>query len=172
MTSQEQNISYKDFKLPASIASKVDVARLVSDSESVDGSLTSIDIHDKVQINHHIDASMPDSLREFLDVNQLSFEDSSQRRLIIEQLRGLKDNVPIIHMTFAAEVDQESLERISAWVRETISPQAVIAVGMQPSLISGVYVRTANKVFDQTVRAKLKEGRHYLIEELEALSAK
>lgn len=165
-------LDYKTWVLPASLVTKFDVARLVSDAETLDDSLTSIDIHDRVQIAHHIEAVMPDSLREFLDVNKLSFEDSQTRRHIIKQLRQLKDNLAVIHMTFAAEVDADSLEKLSAWVREAISPQAVIAVGLQPGLISGVYVRTANKIFDQSIRAKLKAGRHFLIEELEAISAK
>ena len=84
-------------------------------------------------------------------------------------LRILKDKVPVLHMTFSVTADVESLQTLTQWVRNSVHPQAVIAVGLQPSLVAGVYLRTPNHIHDFSVRGAL-EGRHgLLIEELETL---
>ncbi len=162
-------LSYTDFRLPSEIVSRIDVAALATEAERVDNGYTSAAVHDKIQQSSSEVTTPSPQLQLFLDSNQLSFDDDQTRRQIIAELRRLKDKVPVIHMTFPAEVDQDSLQRLCTWVRESVHPQAVLAIGRQPALIAGVYVRTANKVFDKTVRAKLKAGRHYLAEELEAL---
>jgi F0F1-type ATP synthase delta subunit len=72
-------------------------------------------------------------------------------------------------MTFAVTADPESLQQLALWLRTTINPQAVIAVGLQPSLVAGVYLRTPNHVHDLSLRAMLKNGRGLLVEELGAL---
>jgi F0F1-type ATP synthase delta subunit len=72
-------------------------------------------------------------------------------------------------MTFAVEADRESLMQLAQWVRETVHPQAVIAVGLQPGLIAGVYLRTPNHVHDLSLRAALDGGHEILVNDLEAL---
>jgi F0F1-type ATP synthase delta subunit len=106
-----------------------------------------------------------------LTLNKLSLEKSTERTELIRQLHIFKDNVPVIHMTFAVEADTESLGQIAQWLRESIHPQAVIAVGLQPGLVAGVYLRTPNHVHDLSLRTKLRTSRGVLLKELEALHA-
>jgi len=73
-------------------------------------------------------------------------------------------------MTFAVEADAQSLQQIVQWLRSSVHPQAVLAVGIQPGLVAGVYMRTPNKVHDLSMRAALKKGRSIIAKELEALS--
>jgi F0F1-type ATP synthase delta subunit len=72
-------------------------------------------------------------------------------------------------MTFAVTADPESLQQLAQWARTTIDPHAVIAVGLQPGLVAGVYLRTPNHVHDFSLRAMLKSSRGKLVEELGAL---
>ena len=70
-------------------------------------------------------------------------------------------------MTFAVSADRESLSQIAHWLRESVHPQAVISVGMQPALVAGVYMRTPNKVFDLSLRGALSGQHGALVKELE-----
>jgi hypothetical protein len=161
---------FDSFVLPINIVSKVDVGRLVAEVERVDNELTAAAVRQQAGSNAHSDHPVfSDQLNDFLKENELSLDAPRERTELIKQLRLLKDKLPIIHMTFAVTADNESLQTLVKWLRESIHPQAVIEVGMQPSLVAGVYVRTPNHVHDFSLRAAL-DGKHdLLISELEAL---
>jgi hypothetical protein len=159
---------YTAFALPSSVVSRVDVSRLVDDAERVDNSLTTDTVRTKAGGETGTVAAPSEQLAAFLDMNQLAFDSSQQRTAIIKQLRLLKDNVPVIHMTFAVEADRESLGQLVSWLREQVHKQTVIAVGLQPGLVAGVYLRTPNHVHDLSLKAKLEGSRDLLVKELEA----
>ena len=81
----------------------------------------------------------------------------------------MKDKVPVIHMTFAVQADPTSLQQIVQWLRSSVHPQVVISVGLQPSLVAGVYMRTPNHVRDLSLRTLLTGQHEVLVKELEAL---
>jgi len=162
--------TYTDFTLPINVVSKVDVARLVTEVENVDNELTAADVRKKAGSNAHSDHPIfSDQLNDFLKLNELSLDEARTRTALIKQMRLLKDKAPIIHMTFAVTADNDSLQQLAKWLRESVDKQAVIEVGVQPSLVAGVYIRTPNHVHDFSLRAAL-DGKHdLLIQELEAL---
>lgn len=166
--SEQTPKTYADYKLPPTIVSKRDVSRLVADAERVDNDMTTTSVRERVGSSNAVDSIMSDRLADFLATNELEFHDSNQRSHIVAQLRALKDKVPIVHMTFAVEADVESLANLAQWLRESVHPQAVIAVGLQPALVAGVYVRTSNQVHDFSLRAKLQGSRDLLVKELGA----
>lgn len=158
------------FALPPSVVSKVDVSRLLGDLERIDNELTTIAV--KAKAGAPAATAQPKistRLNDFLVLNKLSLQGSNERSALVKQVRAMKDTLPTIHMTFAVEADPESLSRLAEWLRTTIHPQTVIAVGLQPGLVAGVYLRTPNHVHDLSLRAKLREGRGVLQKELEAL---
>jgi len=163
--------AYTDFVLPPCLVTRLDVSHLVSEVERIDDEMTSADVRAKTGAPAQPAPAQSAQLTDFLSQNGLTLGSSTERSALIRQLHLLKDNVPTIHMTFAVEADRESLERLSEWVRGSVHPQAVIAVGLQPALIAGVYLRTPNHVHDLSMRAKLKGGHGMLVEELEALHA-
>lgn len=167
MSRTDDQISYV---LPASVITRLDIARVISQAEAADNALTSASVRAKAGASAEAPPVVSDLLREFLTANQLDFNDSQQRSKLIAGLRSLKDNLPVIHMTFAAPADQESLQQIAGWLRQSVHPQAVISVGLQPGLIGGVYIRTTNHVHDLSVRAQLAGHRDLLVKEIEALS--
>jgi hypothetical protein len=160
--------THNAYVLPPSVVTKVDVARLVRDAERVDNELTTATVRAKAGSSEHVEPSLSESLASFLERNGLSFDNTNERSAIIKELRRLKDEAPIVHMTFATEADPESLAQLVNWFRESIHPQAVIAVGLQPALVAGVYLRTTNHVHDLSLRAKLLSSRDLLVKELEA----
>jgi len=159
-----------DYILPPSVVSKTDVSRMVTDAERVDSEMTTAAV--RAEANAHVQTPTPQmsqQLADFLALNELSFGNDIQRGELIKQLRAMKDKAPIVHMTFAVEADRESLSQLAQWLRASVHPQAVIAVGLQPGLIAGVYLRSTNHVYDMSLKAKLDAGHGILVKELEAL---
>jgi len=161
--------TYADFVLPSSVITKIDVSHLVTELEKVDGDLTSQTVRAETTGVAVVQPALSQQMTDFLSQNELKVDSSKLREDLIKQLRQLKDNVPVIHMTFAVTADPESLQELAQWIRTSIDPRAVIAVGLQPSLVAGVYLRTPNHVHDLSLRAMLKNGRGKLVEELGAL---
>lgn len=157
------------FVMPATVVTRVDLSRLVREAERVDNEYTAVSVREKIGAKGDVMPAMSEQLLEFLEKNKIEFGKSKERSRVVKQLRKLKDSAPTIHMTFAVEADIESLQRLATWVRESIHPQAIIDVGLQPGLIGGVYLRTENHVHDLSLRGKLQAGRSILVKELEAL---
>lgn len=162
---QGEMLSYTSLGLPAVVATKVDVSRMVSDLERVDAELTTAEIRG----GDHTTPAMSEQLHEFLAQNNVTLDNSQYRTDLLKEVRKLKDNVPVIHMTFAVAADPESLQQLVAWTRQSVHPQAVIEVGLQPALIAGVHVRTTNHIKDLSMRGALKGGHAILVKEIEAL---
>ena len=167
--SDSQAKTHANFSLPATIVTKVDVSRLVRELERVDNELTTMAVRAKTGASVADSPVFSDQLAEFLDCNDISLGTSAQRSELIKQLRLLKDSLPVIHMTFAVPADRESLGQLAQWLRTTIHPQVVIAAGLQPALVAGVYMRTPNKVHDLSLRAQLDGQHDLLVKELESL---
>lgn len=161
--------TFNDFSLPASVVSRIDVSRLVAEAERLDNAMTAAAVRKKIGSDAATLPAMSQQLSEFLQMNDIKLEESKARSVLIKQLRALKDKVPVIHMTFAVETDVESLQQLTAWLRQSIHPQAVVDVGLQPGLVAGVYLRTPNHVHDLSLRGKLQGSRDLLVKELGAL---
>lgn len=166
---QDQVAASSDLSLPPSVVSKVDVARLVNDLERVDNELTDAAVRARTGAAVAGQPTLSSQLSDFLTLNNLTLDDDRARTDLIARLRTLKDTVPVIHMTFATPADPESLGQLASWLRSSVHTQAVIAVGLQPALIAGVYVRTPNHVQDLSMRGKLEQSHELLVGELEAL---
>lgn len=163
------SVAHESFVLPSTIVSKVDVSRLVHEVEQVDNELSANALRSGSH-SAHTKPTLSDQLHDFLMQNGLSIGTSRERTSLIKELRLLKDKAPIVHMTFATTADRESLEYLVGWLRTSIHKQSIVTVGVQPSLIGGVYVRTPNHVHDFSLRNKLKGQHELLLKELRSLT--
>lgn len=161
--------THSDFTLPASIVTKVDVSRLVQELEKIDSDLTTAEVRAETGGPVVSPPALTEQMTDFLQQNKLKIDEARVREDLIKELRLLKDNVAVIHMTFAVNADPESLQQLAQWVRENVDARAVIAVGLQPSLVAGVYVRTPNRVHDLSLRALVRNSRDALAKELGTL---
>lgn len=164
--------TYETFVLPPTVVSRVDVSRLVSEVERVDGELTAAAVRNKIKEGEQPTPVLSEQLSDFLTQNKLALSDSHERSRLVKELRQLKDKAPVIHMTFATTADPESLGQLADWLRKSVHPQAVISVGIQPNLVAGVYLRTPNHVHDLSLKTKLAQSRGLLVEEMESLRAR
>lgn len=162
-------VDQKALVLPPSIVSRLDVARLLAEVEQIDNTLTTAEVRQKAGAEAEPATAQSSQLGDFLQVNHLEQPVRSDWARLVKELRQLKDHAPVVHLTFATVADPESLRQLAAWARETLHPQTVLAVGLQPGLIGGVYVRTPNQVHDLSMRGLLKGSRGVLTKELEAL---
>lgn len=159
------------FRLPLSVVTRVDLSRLVTEVEQVDGHLTTIAARAKTGVVTPAMPGLSQPLHDFLTLNSLSLDDPQARAELVRQLRLFKDRTPVIHMTFATAADQESLQELTKWARASVHPQAVITVGLQPALVAGVMVRTTNRVYDMSLRGALKGRSGQLAKALGVLRA-
>jgi len=160
--------THDTFILPSSLVTRVDVSRLVSEVERVDNDLNAAMVRAKTGAPAQAIPVLSQQLADFLSQNQLDLNESRGRSELIKELRILKDQVPVIHMTFAVSADRESLQQLAQWLRTSIHPQALMSVGLQPALVAGVYMRTPNHVHDFSLRAVLAGKRESLVKELES----
>lgn len=160
---------YTEFVLPPSLVSKADVSRLVGEFEVLDNAYTSKAVRKKAAASDEAMPALSPQLTDFLDQNPVDLEDAGTRSAYSKQLKLLKNNLKVMNMTFAVVADPESLQKLSAWARESVHPQVVIDAHFQPALVAGVYLRSQNHVFDFSVRNALKSKRSELKNELEAL---
>jgi F0F1-type ATP synthase delta subunit len=162
-------ISFARFVLPATVVTKADVSRLVTELETVDNDLTAASVRAKAGTTTSSHPVLSDQLDTFLEQNKLALGQGRDRTTLIQQLRLLKEKVPVIHMTFAVPADGESLHQLVEWIRASVHPQAVLEVGMQPGLVAGVYLRTPNLVHDLSLRHAFEGKQEALKQALGAL---
>jgi len=158
------------YVLPSVLVTRADLARIVREVEKVDNELEAQRARNRAngENEYHAPATSQ-QLADFLELNKLNLEDDQGRMQLKEQLRVMKDKAPVIHMTFAVEADPASLQKLVEYIRKEIHPQAVLSVGLQPSLVGGVYLRTPNHVHDFSIRELLAGKREVIMHELEGL---
>lgn len=152
---------------PAALIGRSDLARLVREIETIDNDLEAQRVRNRGTQGGYSMPTMSRSMTDFLEQNAIDISNDRARMEFKEHLRALKDKAPVIHMTFAVEADPEFLQKLTAWIRQEVHPQALLSVGLQPSLVGGVYMRTPNHVHDFSLKALLKGKRDVMINELE-----
>jgi hypothetical protein len=157
--------------LPSALIGRPDIARILRELEALDNELEAQrarnHTHDK-KASYQL-PNMSRALSDFLTTNKIDIASDHVRMDTRSQLRRLKDHAPVIHMVFASEADPESMQQIVAWIRDNLHPQALITVGVQPSLIGGVYIRTPNHIHDFSLRSHMKDSRNLIVESLDKL---
>ena len=162
--------SVPDYVLPASLIGHADLSRLIREIESVEGAVQAQKVRD-AKAKVHL-PNLSQSLSDFFELNSLEPTDSEALLTLKDRLRVVKDHAPVVHMTFATEVDPEQLEGLVTWLRQEVHPYALVTIGLQPSLVGGVYLRTPNKVYDFSIKSLLAGKRDIVMKELEALHAR
>jgi G3E family GTPase len=159
-----------DYVLPPALVTRADLARLVREVEALDNELEAQKARNRAtgQTGYRM-PNASQGLSDFIELNKLDLNDDRARMLLKEQMKIMKDKAPIVHMTFAVEADPASLQSLVAYMRRELHPQALLSVGLQPSLVGGVYMRTPNHVHDFSVRAKLAQSRGVIAGDIEQL---
>lgn len=151
-----------EFKLPLNIISQVDVARMLREINALNDFFAASKVRQA-----GTPMKMPRTTRLLEQVaadNNFNLLEEKDRKALAAQLDGVIGNAPLLHISFAAEPSPKALERILLWFRTNIHPQALLQVGLQPTIAAGCVLRTNNKVFDMSMRAYLKQQEDYMVQ--------
>lgn len=156
-----------DYVLPPSLLGHAEIGRLAREVENLEGQVQAQQVRGgQLQL-----PALSQTLSDFMEQNKLTISDDKSLTTLKQHLRVIKDNAPVVHMTFANEADPYLLQKLVGWLRDEIHPYALVTIGLQPSLVGGVYLRTPNHVYDFSIRALLKGKRDIMVKELAGLHA-
>lgn len=160
----------KELKLPLSIISQVDVARLIRELDSLNDFFTSADRREAGA------PQTPPRLTRSLNVlahdNQLNLLEEKDRTQLGDAMNRVLKSAPTLHISFAAEPQPKFIDQILTWLRNNIDQHLLLQVGLQPTIAAGCVVRTPNKVFDLSLRSYLKQQEPYLERLIAGVGAK
>jgi F0F1-type ATP synthase delta subunit len=151
--------------LPLSVATHVDVVRLLREIETVDESLRQAAIREpgtKVNL-----PKVSRLMEEMMEANKLNILNEADRKKLITMMIALQKKAPILHISFGADPSPLFIKKLITWLRDEIHPMVLIKIGLQPNLGAGCTLRTTNKFFDFSLRQHFKKQRNLLINELE-----
>ncbi len=156
--------SVKTLVLPESLISSVDLHRTMRELLALDDLLHQADVRAPgVPVNLGRSSQV---LEDLTTANGVSLPDAPQRGELLEAMKSLTNNAPVIHMSFAVEPSAIVSSRIIIWLRQNIDPLVLLEIGLQPLLAVGCMLRTNNKMFDMSLRHRFQEQRHILREKI------
>jgi F0F1-type ATP synthase delta subunit len=149
-----------ELKLPLNVISQVDIARLLRELTSLN------DFFITAAARKAGTPMQPPRLTRLLDQlardNSYNLLEEVHRLKLQSDLNQVLGKAPLMHISFAAEPSPRVIEQILAWFRTNIHPQSLLQVGLQPTIAAGCALRTANKVFDMSLRSYIKTQEPYL----------
>lgn len=149
-------------ELTSSIVSKVDLSRMHRELLALDDYLLQASIR-----TPGTPMSLPKTSRTLDDMarlNKLNLLDEKTRVTLKNFLELVKDKAPEMHMSFAAEPTAVFVQKLIIWLRANIHQQALLSIGLQPTIAVGSIVRTPNHYFDFSLRKHLDESKVALAE--------
>lgn len=152
--------SKKALQLPLTVVGRSDLQRMLREIERLD------DFFVSAASRKSGTPIQPPRITRMLDEvarnNGFNLLEAGHRKDFATALKDLLNSAPSLHISFASEPSPRALERILSWFRDNIHPQALLQVGLQPSIAAGCVLRTPNQMFDMSIGARLKTQEEYL----------
>jgi len=148
-------------KIPSLVVSPSDVARLQREIISLNDFFVSAKARQTgttMQL-----PKLTRILSQIAKDNKVNLLEEAERNQLSQALNQLYDHSPTLHVSFATEPSPKALEKLVVWIRTNIHPQALVQVGLQPSIAAGCFLRTDNKTFDMSLRSSLKKSEPILL---------
>lgn len=154
----------RQFILPLQVVGQTELNRLLLELESLESEL----IGSGGSNNQSAATSGPPKTTDLLNQTAISngynLTQNKDRRLIAEALKQIRDQAPLLHISFAAEPSPKVTQAVLAWLRGNVHRYALLHIGLQPAIAAGCVLRTPNKIFDLSLRASFERQKPYLIE--------
>jgi hypothetical protein len=151
-----------DLKLPLTVVSQVDAARVLRELNALDDFFVSAAVR-KTGVPMQ-PPRLTRSLGNIARDNGLNLLEDQDRKALAIKLDEIIGKAPILHISFAAEPSPAALERILIWLRDNIHPQVLVQVGLQPNIAAGCVLRSNNRIFDMSLRSFLDKQEPYLVQ--------
>jgi F0F1-type ATP synthase delta subunit len=157
-------VALKQLSLPIKVATRVDVGRLQRELGDIDEALLQLRLRSAgAEVKMPKTSHLMDQLAEHNDLNLLQ---ESERQELKAFLTHIKEQAPVMHVSFSADPSVAFLEKLVSWLRHEVHPEVLLTVGLQPTLGAGCIVRTTNKQFDLSLREDFRKKRDLLREKL------
>ena len=160
----EQTQNRKILSLPLQVVSRADLGRLLREATAVDDFMAQSAIREP-----GTSVKMPRTSRlldEMLTANKLNILVEDQRHQLMEFLKEVSSDAPMLHMSFSADPSPLFLKRLMSWLRQEIHPLVLVQIGLQPNIGAGCIIRTPNKYFDFSLRQQLASKQDLLLSKL------
>lgn len=160
----------QQLRLPILVFGMVEVRRLKRELEALDEFMRQAALRDRgtqpalPRLSRLLDALAADNNRNLLLANE--------REVLRQYLETVEKTAPTVHISFASDPSSSFTAQLVGWLRNNIHPDAMLQVGLQPTIAAGCVVRTPNKVFDLSLRQRLSQQSSLLLEALAADIAK
>jgi F0F1-type ATP synthase delta subunit len=151
--------------LPISVASPVDLGRLIRELEAVDSALEQAALRGEAAVL----PKLSELLAQAVELNKLDLLQSAQRKLLVQFLVSIRERAPRLHMSFSADPSPQFSAKLTSYLREQIHPLVLITFGLQPNIGAGCVIRTTNKYFDFSLGSALTKNRSLVMESLRAV---
>lgn len=149
-------------KLSYTVVSQTDITRLRRELNSMNDFFAST----KTRTSGTTTMKLPRltrTLSQLAQENGVNLIDETGRNQLDAALHEVYEKAPSLHISFASEPSPKAVQSIIHWLRTNIHPQALVQIGLQPSIAAGCYLRTPNKVFDLSLRTAIKQAEPYLV---------
>ncbi|HET8992054.1 MAG TPA: hypothetical protein VFN31_03420 [Candidatus Saccharimonadales bacterium] len=153
-------------KLPLSLVSQGDLRRVKRELDDVSDTLMQMEIREGGEKQPKL-PKISRQLDDLLEDNNINLLVKEEREALAHALNSLVNKAPVLHMSFSAEPSTKFLDKLLAYIRESIHPYALVTVGLAPSIGAGCMVRTTNKYFDLSLKQTLVGHRAELIKQLD-----
>lgn len=150
--------------LPMSVASPVDLGRLIRELEAVDSALSQAALRSGAEPTAL--PKLSELLAQTVELNKLDLLQSAQRKLLLQFLVSIRERAPRLHMSFSADPSPQFSAKLTSYLREQIHPLVLITFGLQPNIGAGCVIRTTNKYFDFSLGSALTKNRSLVMESL------
>ncbi len=158
-----------DFVLPPTIVSRGDLGKTIREIEAIN------DYFHQEGLRGRKDQPLPTlslGLDSMAKVNGLNMIHAEDRERLHGFLNRIKSKSPTVHMSFPSEAGDDFKAKLLDWFRTNIHPHILLNIGLQPELAAGCTVRTSNKFFDFSFRARFEKSKTKLMTALEKLDDK
>src|SRR5487761_1539900 len=152
------------FTLPPSLVGPIDLSRLLRELDTINEHLMQLKLrHSGAEIKLPKTTGLLDQL---VMHNKLNLLHEKERLALINFLVAVKDQSPVIHMSFSSDPSEAFLEKLMNWLRQEIHPYLLLTVGLQPNVGAGCILRTTNKYFDLSLKQSFQTKRDILVKKL------
>lgn len=141
--------------LPISVATKVDVGRLMRELQQVDNFLREATIR-----TPGTPIKMPKTSRlldEMVAINKINLLHEEDRSRLIDFMTSVRAKAPIMHISFSADPSPAFTQKLITRLRAEIHPLVLLQLGLQPNIGAGSVLRTTNMYFDFSLRKRLEQ---------------
>lgn len=150
--------------LPLMVVGPVDVGRLIRELEVIDNHLLQARLR-------NTEPRLPRAthlMEQTVELNKLNLLQAADRKRLQELLMTVREQAPVLHVSFSADPSAAFIEKLMAWLRREIHPVVLLTIGLQPNIGAGCIVRSTNRQFDCSLRQDFLEKRDLLMSKIVA----